>query len=368
MSRTAVIFRSTGGAEAGPGSPAFPPTLLGLTLLERAVLSLRQKGVERIVIVGDRHSLTAEATDLRPRVVGRLPEFMDAADEEKLRAVLGGDGEDVLRVREEVVCDVAVTSPESYREAERRLLESVRKDTDGFISRTLNRPVSLRLSKVFIRLGLTPNQISVGNLVAGLVGAWLAASGGYFNIALGALLFQLSSIVDGSDGEVAKLTYTGSDRGSWIDTLCDELTCLAFFVALPVGLYRATGDGVYMALIAGTLLSGAVLYALMIRYVSGTKDHGSMVQILDDFRESARLPGLFGGINRFVSSLSFVVRRDFFAFVIMVLCLVGQARLVVWIIGVLAPVSVLYFAYYSRRKRKEPAAAADPEHTGGSAG
>jgi phosphatidylglycerophosphate synthase len=299
-------------------------------------------------------------------VVGKLPEFMDAADGEKLRAVLDGNGGDALRVREELVCDVPVTSPESYREAERRLLESVRKETDGFIARTLNRPVSLRLSKIFIRLGLTPNQISVGNLVVGLIGAWLAAAGGYFNIALGALLFQLSSVVDGSDGEVAKLTYTCSERGSWIDTLCDELTCLAFFVALPVGLYRMTGDGVYVALIAGTLLSGAVLYALMIRYVSGTKDHGSMVQILDDFRESARLPGLFGGINRLVSSLSVVVRRDFFAFLIMVLCLIGQARLVVWIIGILAPLSVVYFAYYSRRKTGEPAAAG-PEDAGGSA-
>jgi phosphatidylglycerophosphate synthase len=269
-------------------------------------------------------------------------------------------------VKEDVILDIAVNSPAGFREAERRLLESVRKETDGFISRTLNRPLSLRLSKVFIRLGLTPNQISVGNLVMGLVGAWLAAAGGYFNVALGALLFQLSSVVDGSDGEVAKLTYTCSERGSWIDTLCDELTCLAFFVALPVGLYRTTGDSIYIALITGTLLSGAALYVLMIRYVSGTKSHGSMVQILDDFGESARLPGLFGSVNRFISSLDFVVRRDFFAFAIMTLCLAGQARLVVWIVGILAPVSVLYFAYYSRRRTRE-FASAGPEEAGGSA-
>jgi len=105
----------------------------------------------------------------------------------------------------------------------------------------------------------------------------------------------------------------------------------------------------------------------MIRYVSDTKSHGSMVQILDDFRESARLPGPFGSVNRFVSSLDFVVRRDFFAFAIMTLCLAGQARLVVWIVGILAPVSVLYFAYYSWRRTRELAAAAGPEEAGGSA-
>ena len=143
------------------------------------------------------------------------------------RALVLAEGE-VLQVREEVVLGVAVDSPAAFQEAERRLLASVRKPTDGYISRTLNRPVSLRLSRIFIRLGLTPNQISVANLMVGLLGAWLAAGGGYAGTALGALLFQLSSIIDGSDGEVAKLTFTASERGSWIDTLCDELTCLAY--------------------------------------------------------------------------------------------------------------------------------------------
>jgi phosphatidylglycerophosphate synthase len=345
--KTAVIVRRQ-DAGAGDETP-LPRELLGLTLLERAVLSLRQKGYERIVVVGDAASLTGEATDLRPRVVGRLPEFVPASDGESLRRVAEEADGDVPQVREDVVLDVAVSSAAGFREAERRLLESVRKETDGYVSRTLNRPVSLRLSKIFIRLGLTPNQISVGNLLLGLAGAWLAAAGGYLNIAAGALLFQLSSIIDGSDGEVAKLTFTCSDRGSWIDTLCDELTCLAFFVALPVGVYRTTGDGTYLLLMAATLLSGAVLYALMIRYVSRTKEHGSMVQILDDFRESGRSPGLFGAVNRVVSSLDFVVRRDFFAFAIMALCLVGLAAAAVWIVGILAPLAVMYFAYYTRR-------------------
>jgi phosphatidylglycerophosphate synthase len=360
--KTALIVRPQ--AAGGEESSRLPEKLLGLTLLERAILSLRQQGYERIVVTGSEGSLTAEATDLRPRVVGTLPEFIAAADGEKLRILAGEAEGDLLQVKEEVVLDVTVDSPASFREAERRLLQSVRKGTDGFISRTLNRPVSLRLSRIFIRLGFTPNQISVGNLLVGLIGAWLAARGGYSGIALGAMLFQLSSIVDGSDGEVAKLTFNASDRGSWIDTICDEITCFAFFVALPVGVYRTTGDGVYIALLIGTLLSAGALFALMIRYVSGTKAHGSMVQILDDFRESARLPGLFGRVNRVISSLDFVVRRDFFAFAIMVLCLAGLARTAVWLVGVLAAGGVLYFAYFSRRRMRDLAAAAEKAGAG----
>jgi phosphatidylglycerophosphate synthase len=355
--KTALIVRPQ-AAGGGEGS-LLPGKLLGLTLLERAILSLRKEGYERIVVTGDAGSLTAEAVDLRPRVVGKLPEFIDAADGDKLRTVEDEAEGDLLRLREEVVLDADTRSPEGYREAERRLLQSVRKETDGFIARTLNRPVSLRLSRVFIRLGLTPNQISVGNLLVGLAGAWLAAGGGYAGIALGALLFQLSSIVDGSDGEVAKLTFTASERGSWIDTICDELTCFAFFIALPVGVYRTTGDTVYIALLVTTLVSAGALFALMIRYVSGTKAHGSMVQILDDFRESARQPGLFGRVNGAISALDFVVRRDFFAFAIMVLCLLGLAGTAVWLVGVLAVAAVLYFAWYSRRRMRDLAAAAE---------
>ena len=363
--KTALIIRPQSAGE-GEGT-RLPGKLLGLTFLERAVLSLRKQGYERIVVAGGESSLTAEATDLRPRVVGELPEFVDAADEAKLRSVEEEADGDVLRVREEVILGVDAGSPAGFREAKRRLLESVRKETDGFIARTLNRPVSLRLSRIFIRLGLTPNQISVANLLVGLAGAWIASAGGYAAIALGALLFQLSSIVDGSDGEVAKLTFTASDKGSWIDTICDELTCFAFFVALPVGVYRTTGDGVYIALLVGTLLSAGVLFGLMIRYVSGTKAHGSMVQILDDLRESARLPGIFGRVNGVISSLDFVVRRDFFAFAIMVLCLAGLAPIAVWLVGILAAAAVLYFAYFSRRRMKDLAAAAERAGSGGAA-
>jgi hypothetical protein len=97
----------------------------------------------------------------------------------------------------------------------------------------------------------------------------------------------------------------------------------------------------------------------MSHYVSGTKAHGSMVQILDDFRESARQPGLFGRVNGAISALDFVVRRDFFAFAIMVLCLLGLAGTAVWLVGVLAVAAVLYFAWYSRRRMRDLAAAAE---------
>lgn len=243
-----------------------------------------------------------------------------------------------------------VRDMEGHRRAEKLLLKSVRKETDGFVARHLNRPLSLHLSRHFIRLGLTPNQISVGNLAIGLAGAWITALGGYANIAVGALLFHLGSVLDGSDGEVAKLTHSCSEKGPWIDTLCDEIACFAYFVALPLGLYRSHGELTYLLLGMVTMASGAILYGLMIRYVRNSGGGGSMVQIIADFQESSRLPGAFGRINGAVSAFSFVFRRDFFAFAIFLLCVLGKAPVIVWILGILTPVSVLYMAWFSSRR------------------
>lgn len=244
---------------------------------------------------------------------------------------------------------VVVASRIAAEEARRLLLASVRKPTDGFVSRTCNRPISLALSRMFIALGVTPNMISGAGLALGLAGAWLVAGGGYGGALLGAFLFQVASIVDGSDGEVAKLTYSSSPHGSWIDTACDQVASLAFFAALPVGAWRATGGRVYLTLGAATLLGSIALYFLMIRHVRRFGSHGSMVQILDDFRRAARKPGALGHAARLVSRISFTVRRDFFAMAFFVLALVDGLRVAVWVIGIAVPAAVLFLAWFSRR-------------------
>jgi phosphatidylglycerophosphate synthase len=244
---------------------------------------------------------------------------------------------------------LVVATGAAAREARRRLLASVRKPTDGFVSRTCNRPISLAMSRFFILVGATPNMISGLGLALGLAGAWLVAGGAYGGALLGAFLFQVASIVDGSDGEVAKLTYSSSPHGSWIDTACDQAASLAFFAALPIGAWRATGDRVYLTLGVTTLLALGALFALMTRHVRRFGAHGSMVQILDDFRRAAREPGVLGRAARLVSGLSFAVRRDFFAMAFLVLALVNGLGVAVWAIGLVVPGAVLFLAWFSRR-------------------
>ena len=49
---------------------------------------------------------------------------------------------------------------------------------------------------------------------------------------LAALLFQLAAVIDCSDGEVARLTFTDSPFGAWLDITLDNLVHMAIFVAI----------------------------------------------------------------------------------------------------------------------------------------
>lgn len=240
--------------------------------------------------------------------------------------------------------------------AEKRLLASVRKPTDGFVSRHFNRYVSLFLSRWLIRLGASPNFISASNLLLGVLAAVLLALGGQQNTIIAALLFQFTSIVDGSDGEVAKLTWKMSPNGAWIDTICDQITYFLFFIALPLGLYfeetilTRAENPLFLILGGVTLVSLAAMFWLMSRYVKRVRGEGSMLQIIKDIEDSAKQPGLAGFVDRQVIRISFIFRRDFFAFASMLVLLAGLSAPLMWLISSLCLVQVGYLWFFSRRR------------------
>ena len=128
---------------------------------------------------------------------------------------------------------IDVDTPETLREAGRRLLGNLTKGgEDGYVSTYLNRPISTRLSARLVATGITPNQITVISFLISLVGAGFLAAGQYAFGLVGGLLVQLASIIDGCDGEIARLKHLSSARGAWLDTILDRYADVA--VALGV--------------------------------------------------------------------------------------------------------------------------------------
>lgn len=215
-----------------------------------------------------------------------------------------------------------VDTPEALRHAERMLYRSTRKPTDGPVSRWLNRPISIQFTKVFLALGVTPNQVSFLTLFLGFMAAWSISYGNYAHVALAGLLFQFSSILDGSDGEVAKLRMTGSTKGEWIDTLVDALTYVAFFTGVIVGHYQRTQS--FTALRIGFLgLAVAVLSMSVMYFYLMNTGSGSLRKYVTAFTEMAsdrrRHP-----LYRLMSRLTFLTRRDFFAFAFCIFALLNR--------------------------------------------
>jgi phosphatidylglycerophosphate synthase len=204
--------------------------------------------------------------------------------------------------------------------AERKLDGWLVKPTDGIFARA-NRRISIPISRLIIPFPITPNMVSLFTLgVSFAAGAFLAV-GGYWNMLTGAILSWFSSVLDGCDGEVARLKLQESAFGCWLETICDNLYYLFIFSGLTIGLVRSSGNRSYL-LWGGLLLFGATASTL----VTGLQRHqlasGRPEQYLREWHRKADSrrsnPLLYLGRNT-----EFIIRRCFLPYVILFFALSG---------------------------------------------
>jgi hypothetical protein len=119
-------------------------------------------------------------------------------------------------------------------EARIRALQANRVD-DGFYSTFVVRKLSKPLSALAIRLRLSPNLVTVISFIVGLAAALSFAQGSRWALILGALLLQLSLILDCVDGEVARATHRFSVIGAWLDASTDRVKEYAAYAGLAAG-------------------------------------------------------------------------------------------------------------------------------------
>ena len=167
---------------------------------------------------------------------------------------------------------IQMVSPADIEAAERTLRRSSYKDTDAKVAR-FNRRISLPISIALIRTPLTANQLSVVLVAVGFYSGWLFSVGSYAAGVLGAFLSLVASVIDGCDGEIARLKYQESALGCWIETVGDYSYYLAVFVGLTMGVVRSTGVQFFywigLVALAGTLVTFALLIYLRARITAG---------------------------------------------------------------------------------------------------
>ncbi len=225
---------------------------------------------------------------------------------------------------------IRVTDEETRAHAEDAVFAELLRGDLGLVARYLNKPVSFRITRYLLcRLPVTPNQVTLGAAAIGLVGCGLVASGQHAFMVLGLFLAHVQSVLDGCDGELARVRFQQSAIGEWLDTVVDDALNLALFAALGVGMWRASGSVVTLAAGLGAtamlLTYNAVAYRELLRQGEG----GEVLKVRWWFARGADFKELASsGAKRYLLALG---RRDFFLFAWVVLSALGQMWLVlVW--------------------------------------
>lgn len=131
---------------------------------------------------------------------------------------------------------------------------------DGLVDRYFNRRLSSHLTRLFLKTSVTPNQITLISFLVGLISGLFFWKGGYTNGIIGALVFQVSAVLDCCDGEVARLKAMQSRIGQWLDVVCDNVVHVVLFLAMAWAIYSATGSP--SELVLGSLASIGSLLSL----------------------------------------------------------------------------------------------------------
>lgn len=248
---------------------------------------------------------------------------------------------------------IRVRSKTDEKKVIQALLKTARKPQDGFIAKHFNRHISLFFTKHLVKLDVSPLLLSALNFFIGITGAILAGLGkGYWSFLAGGFLFEFSSIFDGCDGEVARLTYQTSKKGASFDVIFDALTYLLFFSGLAIGLYRHYQRSWYLILLGMFLLSLAWYYFNLNRYTRASGIGNKIFLVAKEVEDRARKEKRLSLFDRLASKLAFAVRRDFFATFVFLLIAAGFASPALLLVTGGALIESIYFHFYTSRQLK----------------
>jgi phosphatidylglycerophosphate synthase len=215
--------------------------------------------------------------------------------------------------------------------AESWLLRGLIKDTEGVMSRHVERKISLALTRYLVRTSVTPNSVTLVCVAIGLAGApFFLSSAPAFQLA-GALLFLLHSILDGCDGEIARLKFLESPGGAALDFWGDNTVHVAVFGCMAVGWGLSAHSAWPLALgavaIAGTLFAASVVAPHLV---------------------SRSAPPARSAGARMADALA---NRDFI-YLIVVLSLFGKAAWFIFFVAIGTPIFVLVRLWADRPRGK----------------
>ncbi|NLO89205.1 MAG: NTP transferase domain-containing protein [Clostridia bacterium] len=198
-------------------------------------------------------------------------------------------------------------------EARKRLLKSLPSPRDGLISKLINRRLSVPISGFIASTKITPNMISFTNFIVACLSAAAFIKGLW---PIGGLLAQSAAIIDGVDGEIARLKYMATKYGAYFDSILDRYGDALILFGMTLGWYLAHSDAWVW------FMGCAALIGSPMSMLGKEKFHA--------LTGTPYCPEKYDGFLRFVPA-----NRDGRLFLIMLGSFVGQLPLVLGILAVI---------------------------------
>jgi phosphatidylglycerophosphate synthase len=112
-------------------------------------------------------------------------------------------------------------------------------------------PLASRLVPLFAAMGISPNAVSLAGMAFGLLAAVAYYHYQDIRYAIAGFVLMIAwHVMDGADGQLARLTHAQSEFGKVLDGICDYVTFIAVYCALALALSRQYGDTVWVLAVA----------------------------------------------------------------------------------------------------------------------
>jgi phosphatidylglycerophosphate synthase len=216
----------------------------------------------------------------------------------------------------------ATTKSEQKAGAKMLLQLLVKASEDSPVSKYVYRPLSRPLTVALLHTPITPNQVSYIVALIGLAGCVLTALPSHACLIWGAALVFLSCVIDGCDGEIARMKLQYSPFGAWLDTIIDEVTQVSYFFAIGYHTYQHHPS----TWLAASIVLGGVMYAgtiYAIYYFSivvikkgGSQYYESDVELVDGpdgpaLRKRHKVSTAPPWVQQLATIFLYMIRRDF---------------------------------------------------------
>jgi len=131
----------------------------------------------------------------------------------------------------------------AYREGSPEIIKS----RDSWWTSVFASKAAIRIVYIIKNSGITPNQVTIISFLVGVAAAACFGSGARPMLIAGAILLQLSLVLDCVDGQLARLKNQSSEKGAWLDLATDIIKVFSVYFGLSYGAAHVKGDYSFFA-------------------------------------------------------------------------------------------------------------------------